>query len=76
MDLCVAAYIGSQPTYLRSWDAAVCTIEKANSLLNRAIDNGTFLEIGEHYYQNEVEKRSLCDTVNGCGSFEVNKKQI
>ncbi|VDK22607.1 unnamed protein product [Anisakis simplex] len=29
-----------------SWDACVCTIEKANSLLNRAADEGALESIG------------------------------
>uniref|UniRef100_F1LAD9 Helicase POLQ-like protein n=1 Tax=Ascaris suum TaxID=6253 RepID=F1LAD9_ASCSU len=46
VNLRVRAYMGASSAPLDSWDAAVCTIEKANSLLNKAIDEGTLDAIG------------------------------
>uniref|UniRef100_A0A915BV58 DNA polymerase theta n=1 Tax=Parascaris univalens TaxID=6257 RepID=A0A915BV58_PARUN len=46
INLRVRAYMGASSAPLDSWDAAVCTIEKANSLLNKAIDEGTLDAIG------------------------------
>uniref|UniRef100_A0A915PIJ9 Uncharacterized protein n=1 Tax=Setaria digitata TaxID=48799 RepID=A0A915PIJ9_9BILA len=46
VDLRVSAFIGSNSVPVHAWDAAVCTIEKANSLLNHMIDNKTIFDIG------------------------------
>ncbi|VDK68620.1 unnamed protein product [Litomosoides sigmodontis] len=46
VDLRVSAFIGSHSSSFQDWDASVCTIEKANSLLNRMIDDKTIFDIG------------------------------
>ncbi|KHN89096.1 DNA polymerase theta [Toxocara canis] len=46
VNLRVRAYVGACSAPLDCWDAAVCTIEKANSLLNRATEEGTLEDIG------------------------------
>ncbi|CAG9532868.1 unnamed protein product [Cercopithifilaria johnstoni] len=46
VDLRVSAFIGSHSSSFQVWDASVCTIEKANSLLNRMIDDKTIFDIG------------------------------
>ncbi|VDM59414.1 unnamed protein product [Angiostrongylus costaricensis] len=46
VDIQVAAFMGAQSAPSREWTAAVCTTEKANSLLNHAILDGKMEEIG------------------------------
>ncbi|CAI4232361.1 unnamed protein product [Auanema sp. JU1783] len=46
VDLQVAGFIGATSAPSREWIAAVCTMEKANSLLNHALQDGTFHEYG------------------------------
>lgn len=46
INLHVTAFIGSYSSSFQAWDASVCTIEKANSLLNRMIDDKTVFDIG------------------------------
>ncbi|EFO24873.1 hypothetical protein LOAG_03612 [Loa loa] len=46
VDLRVSAFMGSQTSPFQAWDASICTIEKANSLLNRMIDEKTIFDIG------------------------------
>uniref|UniRef100_A0A1I7WUV4 DEAD/DEAH box helicase n=1 Tax=Heterorhabditis bacteriophora TaxID=37862 RepID=A0A1I7WUV4_HETBA len=45
-DLEITGFIGHQSTPPHEWTAAVCTIEKANSLLNHALLDGNFHQIG------------------------------
>ncbi|EPB71392.1 helicase protein [Ancylostoma ceylanicum] len=46
VDIQMAAFVGAQSAPSREWTAAVCTTEKANSLLNHAILDGIMNEIG------------------------------
>ncbi|MCP9263449.1 Chromosome-associated kinesin KIF4 [Dirofilaria immitis] len=46
VDLRISAFMGSHSSPFQAWDASVCTIEKANSLLNRMIDDKTIFHIG------------------------------
>lgn len=46
VDVQVAAFMGAHSAPSREWTAAVCTTEKANSLLNHAILDGRMQEIG------------------------------
>uniref|UniRef100_A0A7I4YCY7 DNA-directed DNA polymerase n=1 Tax=Haemonchus contortus TaxID=6289 RepID=A0A7I4YCY7_HAECO len=46
VDVQVAAFVGAQSAPSREWTAAVCTTEKANSLINHAILDGHMTEIG------------------------------
>ncbi|KAK6026397.1 hypothetical protein OSTOST_07660, partial [Ostertagia ostertagi] len=46
VDIQVAAFVGAQSAPSREWTAAVCTTEKANSLINHAILDGHIEEIG------------------------------
>ncbi|VBB25970.1 unnamed protein product [Acanthocheilonema viteae] len=46
VDLRASAFIGSHSSSFQAWDASVCTIEKANSLLNRMIDDKTIFDLG------------------------------
>ncbi|KAK6102486.1 DEAD/DEAH box helicase family protein [Brugia pahangi] len=46
VDLRVSAFIGSHSSPFQAWDASVCTIEKANSLLNRMIADKSIFDIG------------------------------
>ncbi|WKX99197.1 hypothetical protein Q1695_014237 [Nippostrongylus brasiliensis] len=46
VDVQVAAFVGAQTAPSREWTAAVCTTEKANSLINHAILDGRMEEIG------------------------------
>uniref|UniRef100_A0A1I7Y1N3 DNA polymerase theta n=1 Tax=Steinernema glaseri TaxID=37863 RepID=A0A1I7Y1N3_9BILA len=45
-DLVVRAYIGSLSTSFEEWNAAVCTIEKANSLVNRISEDQELHKLG------------------------------
>ncbi|ETN74366.1 helicase protein [Necator americanus] len=46
VDIQMAAFVGPQSAPSREWTAAICTTEKANSLLNHAILDGLINEIG------------------------------
>lgn len=46
-DLPVSGFIGPQASNPNEWVGAVCTIEKAASLTNRALSEDWFHEIGE-----------------------------
>ncbi|VDN06820.1 unnamed protein product [Thelazia callipaeda] len=46
VNLRVSAFMGQYSASLQTWDVAVCTIEKANSLLNRMTEDKTVLDIG------------------------------
>uniref|UniRef100_A0A0N5AQE1 DNA-directed DNA polymerase n=1 Tax=Syphacia muris TaxID=451379 RepID=A0A0N5AQE1_9BILA len=46
LNLRIQAYVGSSSAPIDCWDIAVCTIEKANSLLNKAIDEDFIKSIG------------------------------
>ncbi|VDM09281.1 unnamed protein product [Wuchereria bancrofti] len=65
VDLRVSAFIGSHSSPFQAWDASVCTIEKANSLLNRMIADKSVLVIDEFHILFDGNRGPLVEQIVG-----------